>query len=287
MTRTLCAFSGGLDSTWLAYRVLTETDDELHLFWMDFSNLFFTDRDGNQKRYYNELLPAEKIVGPRIVEWLNVNVRKVTFETIEGVEPDPLATQAPGATARSWRVIPMLRVAADLCAKSGYERFIYARSPENVRTPGQEKRWEWFYQFWESIAPKGVTFETPLIKDWQGRPHAIAGLPPELLALALPCNNPLIVNGEPQICNVCDKCFLTAEARKQLEKKNAKPDKILDDLLKKRQAGQYIGNDKDADAKFNQKPYRFPPFEVIDVVKPSDNPVPIPSRSPDKPGGKP
>src|ERR1043166_1974271 len=128
------AFSAGLDSSFLAWKILTKTDDELSLFWLDTSHIVCTDSNGHDRPMYNRLLDAERITIPHVVNWLSQNIRPVTCETIEGVRPDPLSTMLPGATARSWRVIPMLRVAADIVNARGLDRFVYARSPENIRT---------------------------------------------------------------------------------------------------------------------------------------------------------
>lgn len=256
--KTLMAFSGGLDSTYLAWKILTQTNDTLRLFWMDLSHVTY-DTPNGPERYYHDLLPAENIIAPRVAIWLTANVRPVTFQIIHDVRHDPEPKDFPGGTSRGWRVIPMLKTAAGLMA--GFDRFVYAKSPENIRTPNQPARDAWYQKWWKENAPAGTTFETPLIAAWQGRPHALKFLPADLLRILLTCNRPKIVDGEPRDCGKCDKCWLTAESKRLLAQ-GIDPDAALDQCLRLRRAGPYIDNVESGDWHFGAgvEPSKPPPY---------------------------
>lgn len=255
------AFSGGLDSSYLAWLILSTTDDELKTFWMDLSHIVYQTPQGPE-RYYHDLLPAENIIAPRVIEWLSQNVRPVTFQIIPNVRHDPEPVDFPGGTSRGWRVIPMLKTAVSLMA--GFDRFVYAKSPENIRTPNQPARDAWYQKWWQENAPAGTTFETPLLAAWQGRPHALSYLPSELLKIILTCNRPKIIDGEPVNCGKCDKCRLTAESKRLLAE-GVDPDTALDQCLRLRKAGPYIDDDtSEGDWRFGAgvEPSKAPPYSA-------------------------
>ena len=240
--KTLLAFSGGLDSSFLAWWTLAFKKDELHCFFMDLADVTYDTPEG-PKPYYNDLNAAEKIAAPRVIEWLNNNVRPVTFEITDEVKYEVPPEDFPKGTARSWRVYPMLKYAARIVTERGFDRFIYGKSPENIRSEDWKLRRDWYQKWWKENAPEGTTFETPLIRRHQGRPHALLLLPEELLPLVLTCNDPGIVDGNPVACGHCDKCMLTVEAKQLLPGLKYNPDPVLEILLQRRKAGDYIGNE--------------------------------------------
>ncbi len=246
--KTLLALSGGLDSTYLAFEILSKTDEELHCFFMDLRNVMEETPEG-LRPYYNDLNDAEVIAAPRVIDWLAKNVRPVWFEVTSQVKYEAPPDDFPKGTARSWRVYPMLKYAARVVTECGFDRFIYGKSPENIRSPDWKDRADWYQKWWKENAPAGTTFETPLIRKWQGRPHALAALPRDLLALVLTCNDPLVIDGQPLACGLCDKCMLTLSASRMLAD-GVNPNGILEVLLQRRKAGDYITADIRGDHRF-------------------------------------
>lgn len=258
--KTLLGFSGGLDSTYLLHRLLTMTDDEVVCFWMDLTHIERVTAVGRVP-YYNDLLPAERIIAPRVIGWMGKNVRPVAFEVVKGVIYEAEPDDFPKGSSRGWRVIPMLKCAARQVVAGSFDRFVYGKSPENIRTPNQPARDRWYQEWWAKAAPK-TTFETPLIELWHGRPHALASLPADVQALMLTCNDPRFVDMEPMACNACEKCMLTFESRRLLAN-GCDPDAILDFLLRRRKAGPYIESMITGDKRLggDLNPSAFPPVE--------------------------
>lgn len=234
--KTLMAFSGGLDSTYLAWRILTDTDDELHCFWMDLDHIKYKDKDGNHKPFYGDLLKAEKIVAPRVIDWLSEHIRPVTLQIIKNVKYVTEPEGYPKGNSRGWRVLPMLKTAASLMP--GFDRFVYAKSPENLRSADHALRDAWNQDWWTENAP-GTLFQTPLLEMWHGRPHEIKYLPADLYQLALTCNKPVLHGQTITNCEECEKCRLTKEASAAMFA-GVTPEIMLDYLLRKRNAGPYI-----------------------------------------------
>lgn len=259
--KILLAGPSGLDSTFLLYRLLTESNDHVQCFWMDLSHIVYPDKNGNPVRYNHDLCPAESIIAPRVIDWLFTHVRPVSFEVVRGVKYIPTPADFPGGNARGWRVWPMLIEAAKIMSRDGLDEFVYGKSPENLRTAGQGARDRWYQAWWKDNAPKGSKFRTPLLEANQGRPHALQGLPTALLSIVLTCNDPRIVNGEPEICGTCDKCQLTAESRR-LMAEGVSADDALDYLLRLRNAGPYIESLVIPDKRFGGgvTPSKFPPY---------------------------
>lgn len=234
---TLIAFTGGLDSTYLLWRLLTQTEDRVHAFWVDFRGLEFH----AEAAWYLALLDAESVVAPRVIQWLSDNVRPCTFEAVASAryrrEPDDY----PKGDGHFWRNIPILDEAIAIVSRDGFNRFVRGKVPESIRSADDELRTDWYRRHWADKAPSGTTFEYPLIDAWHGRPQAIANLPAELLSIALSCDNPGADAGNFAECGQCVKCRMTVELRRWLDN-GAAPDVLLDYLLRRRNAGQYRGN---------------------------------------------
>jgi hypothetical protein len=197
------------------------------------------DVKGESISFYGEQIEAERIASLRVWTWLDTHARTVaSYEIVTDVLPRNYPKDFPMGNGRGWRVFPMLRKAAELVKRDRLDRFIYAKSPENIRSPGQEGRDKFYHDWWNQHVPS-ATFEKPLLDAWQGRPHAIQALPKELRALTIGCNRASVVNGEPVVCGKCDKCSLSAEAEKLLTA-GSDPDTALDYLLRLRHAGPYI-----------------------------------------------
>lgn len=233
--KTLVAFSAGVDSTFLLWKLLTETDDTVHAFLIDFSEIKY---DEPTRDFYENLAAVERIAAPRVIDWLTNNIREVTFQVVtSGMAKEPQG-YPKSANSRAWRVLPMLNAAASLMA--GFDRFVYGKTQENRRSLDYLAREQWDQRYWRSIAPANTTFEIPLIEAGIGRPKALALLPADLQALMISCDRPTLQNGEPTLCGKCSKCAMTTDARAMLTQ-GVTPETILDFQLRKRRAGPYTG----------------------------------------------
>ena len=75
MTKTCISITGGVDSTYLLYKTLSETQDEVTAFHVDFTELTPEVNSAN----------LEKMSAQNVVNWLKSNVRGFKFENIVAI----------------------------------------------------------------------------------------------------------------------------------------------------------------------------------------------------------
>lgn len=221
MKNTLTAYSGGVDSLFVLWRLLRFTDDHVTAFRMDMSDAKFTEPGVSLR----PLAVAENIVVPKIFQWLTSNIRPFELRTI------PISALDPNG----WISLTMLNTALAIVHAEPFDRFVYSRSLENDLSAN---RLQWLKSIW--AANTDVPMETPLIDKQQGRPHAMSVLPRELQALMFSCDHPKINFGDPVGCRDCIKCKVTLLARGMLAD-GIDPDIIFDYYLKKMGVGPYLG----------------------------------------------
>lgn len=232
--KTLIAISGGCDSTYLLWKLLSEGDD-VHAFLIDFSEV---QPDPQTAMFYTRLHELERPVCERIYTWLMDNGFHMTFDIVpSGLVPIP-AHYPRSANTRAWRVLPMLVAASKLA--SGCDRFVYGKTAENRRSPDYQTREQFDQVYWRQIAPAGVTFEMPLIDQGLTRSHALRDMPAGLQALVLACDTPMMINGQAVACGACSKCVMMADARSKLAAGKS-PEEIQERHLELRRAGQFTG----------------------------------------------
>lgn len=225
---TLLAWSGGLDSTLILHRLLTQTDDTVHCFYLDLSTVQYTDPRSKADPFL-DICTAEKVVLPRAAAWLSGNARSFTYEVIS----------VTSINEDEWMTPTVVRRAAALV--SGYDRFIFGRSVEEDSLHSGRKSAPWYRQLWHDLAPVGKPMEWPLVTLNQGRAHAMAELPPALQDLLISCLAPTVVDGNVNKCGGCYKCRMSADAMPMLA--NGQSATLVERyLLKRKGVGAYVGN---------------------------------------------
>lgn len=219
---TLIALGGGLDSTFLLYELLKDTDDIVHGLFCDLSTVQYDDKRAARDVWKASAI-AETIAVRRICEWFAAHVRPFVCQTIF-VESSAEA-----------RAPTVMREAAKMAA--GFDRFIFGRAADQMCTPRNPP---YYRKLWAESAPAGIPMEWPLVDRNQGRPHALVALPPELTALTISCNEPDIAGGLPVPCGSCPKCYQTAKAKEMLAG-GMTPDQAQDWIMRAVGAGQYHG----------------------------------------------
>lgn len=252
---TLVAISGGMDSTFLMWKILSQSNDAVHAFYIDFSEV---KPDEHTAPFYAKLAAIEIPACQRIVHWLGTNVRAMSFEVVtSGIvtnEEIPRASRQRrlpnyprSGNTRAWRVLPMLTAASKLM--TGRDRFVYGKTEENRRSSDYQAREQFDQLYWKEIAPANTTFEMPLINERLTRAHALRDLPQELQALVISCDTPMLVNGKPLLCGFCSKCVMTADARGKL-KQGMSPEAIQEEHLRLRRAGPHRNNTHGGSTRF-------------------------------------
>lgn len=221
--RTLLAFTGGVDSSYLLWLEANRAvpDDSIHCMYVDFSKISPVDVD---------FFKAERFAANAVIDEID-KIFPVTFEIVDDPQWD--RSDPDHGTARGWRDRCIRQVASRKMAS--FDRFITGRTPEGLRTPGYLERIELNQRWWSKRCP-GTTWELPLIQKWEGRPHAIAHLPLSIWSLVLACNAPDSIGRE---CGQCYKCQMTSVS-KTLLRSGASPAVALDIILRRRKAGPYI-----------------------------------------------
>jgi hypothetical protein len=188
--KTAIAFTGGVDSTFLAYKILTETADTVRLFRIDYRN------DPVFRRVTAPY--AEEIAGQRVADWLAANVRPVEYITVN----------VNAFQAGEWSSLQCVRTGAEWVRDGLFDRLMIGRNMEarkpnrGLKTVAAQRR------IYAEIVGSGEP-EFPLDAQDLGKPHAHATLPPALLALALVCKRPQIVDGEIIPCSTQDTTWQT------------------------------------------------------------------------------
>ena len=188
--KTAIAFTGGVDSTFLAHKILTETTDTVRLFRIDYRN---------DPRFAATKSPqAEEIAGQRVADWLAANVRPVEYITVN----------VNAFQAGEWSSLQCVRTGAEWVRDGLFDRLMVGRNIEarkpnrGLKTVAAQRR------IYAEIVGSGAP-EFPLDAQDLGKPHANASLPPALLALALVCKRPQIVDGEIIPCSAQDTTWQT------------------------------------------------------------------------------
>ena len=206
-TKSLVLFSGGLDSTYVLYKMLSETDDEIT------AVTFQRDYDSE---LYVAYPPLNFVRLPTLIEELrkirNFNHNMITV-TEEEMNPNTdhtytyfISYAAPFLNNGTYDRIVTGRTTEqmDKFVKISDEKIIKG-SPTNIAAT----------RLWRNIVTRGEVWN-PLQKDiWHtnfNKLHAFYYLPENLYKLTLSCNRPLAVEHEThgswnKSCGQCYKCL--------------------------------------------------------------------------------
>jgi len=217
MTKTCISITGGVDSTYLLYKTLSETQDEVTAFHVDFTELTPEVNSAN----------LEKMSAQNVVNWLKTNVRNFMFENIVATSKEDMRYFATREALKQGQKY----------IENGFDKFLIARVYEDIgrSTTGNSA----FINTLKNNFPTKVF--TPLRDIKQGKPHAIVNLPKELYNITLKCGKCTIENGIMTPCEKCNfKCMYVAFCEEKLND-GWTSDKVLDYYMKVTRRGPYVG----------------------------------------------
>jgi hypothetical protein len=218
--KVLLGFTGGVDSTYLLYKVLTETTDDVTAFFLDCRSSQ-TDLD------FPLVQHAELIVAQRVIDWLKNNTRSFNYRIIVPSE----------VRAGEWLTPTLMRNVAKIMPE-GFDVFYTGRTIENTREHLGAKTAGWYQ---ELFSEGGVGEMRHPLQEWnKSRPHAYAELPADLISLMVSCNDLKIIDGSVVECGKCTKCTMAKEIKARLAA-GENVETIVDDQNRKRGVGKYSG----------------------------------------------
>jgi 7-cyano-7-deazaguanine synthase in queuosine biosynthesis len=180
----LAAVSGGLDSTIMAWRLLTTTDEPLHIHYVSLRS-----KSGRWK--------AEDAAMRKIIPWLRAHCRYFDYTT----------------TVRSTSMkIADIAIVSDECARlieSGKIKrpraFVRGAQANDYADPSLAGRQKAALENWKAhFAGEAPPIEFP-VKDIT-REELVASAPQELIKITWTCRHPRIVNNQFVQCTACKAC---------------------------------------------------------------------------------
>ena len=202
--RTLVSFSGGLDSTYVLWKLLATTDDEV-------TAVFFDDRYQSESDFSGRTRPEisgyQEIVVNNIAEWLKTNVRGFSLEKKNIIS---------FAEDETREIYAIRNYAAPLINNNQADRIAFG----NVWIPLAQRRAAGIpedilklpmvshaaYRAFESAANRGSIY-FPLAEKDIGKATIISEMPMALQNLSVSCISPLVDSmGSIISCGVCKKC---------------------------------------------------------------------------------
>jgi 7-cyano-7-deazaguanine synthase in queuosine biosynthesis len=212
--KTLVSFSGGLDSTYIMWKLLRETNDEI-------TAVFFDQRYNLINAHHGEtsLAPFLEVTSTRVAEWLKTNIREFTFIKVPIYEflDDEVLT------------VYFARYGANLVKHKQFDRIVSGQvgfGDACLNEIGLTTRVIAAERAFKNITQDGK-FWTPLF-DWNKRtPHQLAELPKKLASLTLSCQNPIVNKYDILPCGNCEKCDRNTFFSELLESGVSPDDTIL------------------------------------------------------------
>ena len=199
MTKTIMPFSGGLDSTYVLYKLLLDTTDEVTVLYISFKNV------NNVKHIQMDVEPTTQTDNKKqrvldIITWLKTNVRD--FTVIEHEYDATLLADIEWKNAQTY----MTKFALPKINNGEYDKIVSAMEKENdgfnnpmfESIPGSTRSLHLF----QAQATRGTT-SFPLIDNNYHQGYAITELPSDLYALTRSCDNAPF---DQPPCGYCFKC---------------------------------------------------------------------------------
>ena len=227
--RTAIAFTGGVDSTFLLWKILSETSDVVQTFRIDYRNAA-----ANNRFNFSQ---AEEMASVAVVSWLKSNVRDFTHTIININEFQPL----------EWSSIEAARIGGGLLRDDLADRFMIGRNAEATWTvaeidadPSKKNVLRRQLEVLREVVPGG-TLEQPLKDAGLGKAHAWRDLPAALMALTLKCKQPTITNGLVVECGKCPTGCVFHTMIQSMVVQGYDTDLITDYVHKTTRRGAYVG----------------------------------------------
>jgi len=199
---TLVMFSGGLDSTAALYKLLTASEDELHV-----HHVHLVNRDGRAR--------AERDAAQAVIAWCRANCRPfaysesaLDFESLRAIPIDYLSI----AFAACQVIIDVPR--CDRIAVG-----ILAADLDEVKRKVSEQQRRVFEAMYACYRARKLG--EPVV-EWLypvyelSKAQVVASLPEELRAAAWSCRRPVATAGGYRICGECKPCRKRREVSEQL-----------------------------------------------------------------------
>jgi 7-cyano-7-deazaguanine synthase in queuosine biosynthesis len=207
-TKTLVPFSGGIDSTYILWKLLTETDDEVTAMYLNeehyYGNIF---GDKSSIQYQRSLNLVDELRKIRDFRYIKHNVRQndITDEIQN-------------------KMLIIIQCAAPFINDGSYDRIASGSSYEDKRQKVVEhlEYTPMYYaehRLFERLCNRGEYWQPLVHGEWHikyNRSHAMVNLPSHILSMTTGCNKPIIENETDEFIE-CEKCYKCNMKRKYNE----------------------------------------------------------------------
>jgi len=220
--KSLIAFSSGYDSLYIAWKYLTETNNDVTLFFMDMSLL------RKQKEVESYIVPFQKYTALASHKWMKENLRDHKFKTHFVKKMDHKCDHGK----------QFIRITAKWINEGLYDEVVHGSSGLSVivtRTGVMKKEFD-------SLTTRG-SLRFPLAKEeWnKNTAHLMMELPKEMRHLAISCNFATTDDKGGFIeCGSCHKCFRKDYIRRQL-RNGCSPEEAMENYMNTEQAKEING----------------------------------------------
>ena len=199
---TLVMFSGGLDSTAALYKLLTQSEDELHVHHVHLRN-----RDGRER--------AERDAVAAVLDWCRANCRAFStsesaldFEALQAIPIDYLSV-----------AFAACQVAIDVPHCNRIAVGILAADLDEVKRKVSERQRRVFEAMYACYRERKLG--EPVV-EWLypvyelSKAQVAQSLPAALRAVAWSCRRPVATDSGYRVCGLCKPCRKRAEVSAQL-----------------------------------------------------------------------
>ena len=213
--KSVIAFSSGYDSLYIAWKYLTETNNDVTLFFMDMSLL------RKQKEVESYINPFQKYTALISHKWMKENLRDHKFKTHFVKKMDHKCDHGK----------QFIRITAKMINEGLYDEVVHGSSGLSViatRTGVMKKEFD-------SLTTRG-SLRFPLAEWNKNTAHLMMELPKEMKHLAISCNFATTDDKGGFIeCGLCHKCFRNKTIRRQL-KNGSSPEKAMENYMNTEEA---------------------------------------------------
>ena len=227
MTKTIIMWSGGADSTCVVDQMLRNTDDELVLCHILFTNTAKVDQDNPLRLKHNVIKSAQQVAIKQIAAyWKKENYRPFTLDIMHYSFPlsTPHGSHNLGGPFMGSRAV----------RNHEADRYMTGLNPITYRDHDAKKKLETYEslfdllvaepvsvtQVWDGLDLPGtkakslpseknyshVKWEKPLAELGWGKLGVAKRLPPELKSLVVSCDNPTTHGDHWERCGECYRC---------------------------------------------------------------------------------
>jgi tRNA(Ile)-lysidine synthase TilS/MesJ len=218
--KTVLEFSGGWDSTFLLWKLLTETDDEITVVYIDSQFV--------SKRIVSNVSHIQYVRAQKVVEKLQ-QIRPFTFKT-HFLKKEEITNEIDN------KILLFIQYVAPLINDGTYDRLTFAISYEdNHRKIFPHLEYTPIYyaakRLFDKICTRGEYF-VPLLDDtWYSKytkAYAIKELPENIKNVIASCHNSSFDFAKDSFvdCDVCNNCVLIEKFKEMLDL-GLTPDEIV------------------------------------------------------------